>query len=372
MHILAGKSVPAGRPRRVRSMLKKSWDRLPACRVPCTSSFDACPDYAFDRLEAYPTPPRASISAGSVRRAAASAAGLLLVCCAAWAPSQLAAAEKLLRWKFAQGEQLVVDIAQTTVTEAGTRDKPERMTVEMTLQMAWRVDRVDADGTAQTTQAFRRLTAKTVAPGAPPVVFDSAAGGSPAKELKTLADAVSSLLHARFQVTLTPRGEIADVTRSAETDSLLAAVPAGTGLVRLLNKEGLNQTLRPALGFLPERAVRPGDTWTHTREVETPRGRVRLVSTYTDDGPVTVAARELERIRVSTAVHVPDGEPSYELEQPPPPRIQGVLLFDATAGRLAQSDLSQTLKSQATYRKKTVAVTATTTVTLKIAAAPAQ
>ena len=85
-----------------------------------------------------------------------------------------------------------------------------------------------------------------------------------------------------------------------------------------------------------------------------------------------MADRELERIRVSTVVHVPDGEPSYELEQPPPQRIQGVLLFDVAAGRLAQSDLSQTLRSQATYRKKTVAVTATTTVALRIAAARAK
>ena len=56
---------------------------------------------------------------------------LVLAC---W-PASLAAAEKSLRWKFTAGQQLVVELRQTTVTEARWRDEPQRMTTKMALEM---------------------------------------------------------------------------------------------------------------------------------------------------------------------------------------------------------------------------------------------
>jgi hypothetical protein len=297
-------------------------------------------------------------------------AAILLAGWLACRPASLAAAEKTLRWKFTAGQQLLVDLRQTTVTEARSRDEPQRMTTEMVLEMLWEVDRVDGDGTAATTQSFRRLAAKTVAPRVPPLVYDSAADTPPAPEVKTLAEALQALLKSRFPITLSRRGEIGGPPRTAEAESQLAHDPRWAGLVRLMTAEGVRQTLSPALGLLPSGPVKSGATWNQLRDVESPQGRLRIVAEYTYAGPMTDDGRALERIRVETTLRVIGGDPSAVLEPLPQQRMQGVLLFDAAAGRLVRSELSQTLTSQGTYRNKKVAMTATTTVTLQITAAP--
>ena len=231
------------------------------------------------------------------------------------------AAEATLRWKFSAGDCWRLDLRQTTVTETTGGNQPQRLTLDLAVQLRWQIDRVDAAGVAASMLAFQRLAARTIADDEPPVVFDSASQTPPAEQYKSLAAAVQPLLRSRCRMTVSARGEITDVAPVAETESLLASVPEWSAWSKLLSTTGIGHTLRPALGLLPAGAVPPGDTWSQSREVESPAGQLRLSSTFTYDGPVARAAPAADRIRVVSEVDLPAGVKSSPgaFGEPSPP-----------------------------------------------------
>ncbi len=281
---------------------------------------------------------------------------LLLAAVLTSTPAASAAAETPLRWNLPPGTRLNVRLTQTTRTETTVKNTVTSVQIESGCDLRWAVERVDADGTMQLTQAFTRLCLKTVSPDGQTSVYDSASAQEPAAEAKAIADAVRALLRVRIGMSLSRRGEILDVRRSAEMDSLLGNLPALSGWKTLLTKEGMSRTLHQALGTLPEAPVKAGDLWTATREMDTPLGKIVATDTYTYEGPARDGQRTLDRIRVTTALTpaaaaVPEKLPRQQLE--------GVYLFDAAAGLLAESRLTQTLLAEVPYTGGTIRVKTT-------------
>jgi len=277
-------------------------------------------------------------------------AGLVLATVLAWSSAASPAAETALRWNLPPGTLLNVQLTQTTRTQTTVKDAVTAVQIESGCDLQWAVDRVDADGTIQLTQTFTRLWLKSVAPDGKSSVYDSASVQEPAADARPIADAVRPLLRVRIRMSLSRRGEILDVQRSAEMDSLLGDLPALTGWKTLLTKEGMSRTLQRALGTLPEAPIKAGDQWTATREMDTPLGKIVATDTYTYEGPTRDGQSTLERTRVMT-----DLKPADDAAAPAPgerlPRqqLEGVYLFDAAAGSLAESRLTQTLLTEVPY-----------------------
>ena len=204
----------------------------------------------------------------------------------------------------------------------------------------------------QLTQAFTRLWLKTVSPDGKSSAYDSASAQEPAADAKAIADAVRPLLRVRIGLSLSCHGEILDVQRSAEMDSLLGDLPALTGWKALLTKEGMSRTLTQALGRLPEAQVNVQDQWTGTREMDTPLGKIVATDTYTYEGPTRDGQRVLDKIRVATDLK-PAGDAASPAaagsEKLPRQQLEGVYLFDTAAGLLAESRLTQTLLAEVPY-----------------------
>lgn len=290
-------------------------------------------------------------------------AALLLL--ASWAGA--AEERKSLRWKLQAGDDLTVQITQTNTLETPGPDRPLVAVVQLAMELTWHVDRVETDGAVQVAQSFTRFVVQTSGPEAPAVAYDSSSTAAPPAEMQELGQAVRRLLGTRCQVTLSARGEITGVQPASETDSLLRPTPGAAGGLRLLTRAGINQTLRPALGLLPPTPVAPGDTWQDAFESDAPAGRIRLVTTYTYQGPRSLEERLVERIDLATEATLPAGKsPLGDTAAPLPQHYRGTLYFDASAGRLVRSELQQTQVAEASYRGKPVQLKASNRVLLRI------
>ncbi len=243
-----------------------------------------------------------------------------------------------------------VRLTQATRTQTTVKDAVTSVQIESGFDLQWAVERVDADGTMRLTQAFTRLWLKTVSPDGKSSAYDSASRDEPAADAQAIADAVRTLLRIRIGLSLSPRGEILDVQRSAELESLLGNLPTLAGWKALLTKEGMSQTLQQALGTLPETPVTIGDRWSGTREIQTPLGKIIATAKFTYQGPTQTGDRVLERIGVATEV-IPAGDPASPAtaDKLPHQHLQGVYLFDAAAGFLAEANLTQTLLTEVPY-----------------------
>ena len=187
-------------------------------------------------------------------------------------PPPTQAAEIQLRWQLAPGTELHIQLAQTSKTETTIRDRVTAVAIDTGLDLQWNVDRVDTEGTLHVTQAFTRLWLRSVSPDGKTMAYDSSLPPDSAAETKAIADAVRSLLKLRVSMSLSNRGEILDVQRPPETDSLLGDLPALAGWKSLLTREGLQRTLHQAMGTLPEGPVDVGSTWSIVRQTESPLG----------------------------------------------------------------------------------------------------
>jgi hypothetical protein len=282
-------------------------------------------------------------------------------------PSPAQAAEARLRWQLAPGTDLQIQLAQTSKTETAIGDRITAVAIDTGLDMQWHVERVDAEGTLHLTQVFTRLWLRSVSPDGKTVAYDSAQAPDAAAETRAIGDAVRALLKLKIYLRLSHRGEILDVRRPPETDSLLGDLPALAGWKSLLTRDGMRRTLHQALGTLPEGPVDVGSTWTIVRPMELPLGPIEATDTYTYEGPGTDSQRPLERIRVATQLKLPDAAaPSQPPERVERQRLEGLYLFDAAAGFLAESRMTQTLVSEVPYGGGKIRVSTTNALLTKI------
>jgi hypothetical protein len=278
------------------------------------------------------------------------------------APSADAEA-KLLRWKLDEGDQFRVHVVQTTETETKVKEKSTGMSVQTAMEMLWKVDRVDADGTIRMTQAFTRLAMKTTDSDSKTAVFDSASSAHSSEEIEKIARAVAPLLRSRFTAAMSARGEIIKVVPTGETESLLVDVPALSQWKRLLTTAGIRQTLRQSFAVLPESSVADGDTWTASYDIDSPVGKIQVANTYTYKGTESENGASFEKITVVTQTKVEaEEQPLEEAALPTFRQYTGVFYFDSAAGRLVQSKLTQELSSEVPYRDTKIQAKANSTI----------
>lgn len=281
--------------------------------------------------------------------------------------------ETQLRWRFQPGEKLLVKIEQQTRTETEVNARPITMTVNMLFEMEWSVDSVDEAG-ARMTQEFTRIGLSATTPGAGAVEYDSQKDKNPTGAARDIASGVSPLLGARFQLSMSHRGEILEVSIPEPTAAALAAIPASSRVQTLLSKPVLSDMLRQAAVILPAAPVPLGHQWTTESEATTGLGLFKLTSHYTYRGPSPEVGPHVERIETETTAELkspmskgPAGQPRIQIKEH---EQKGVMLFDSEAGRLISGEVRQRLVTQQPYREITIVATTETTTKTSIAPKP--
>jgi len=283
-----------------------------------------------------------------------------------WSLATAAFAEPL-RWKLKQGEELLAKIdqkSQVASTLGGAA--PSIMTLDTSLELTWKVDRVDEQGTAKITQRFQRLRMKLEMPKSGAISYDSASQTKPSGDAKAIAAAIEPLLQAEIQLTLSPRGEITSVELSEEAAKSVGGLADASPLKALLSKEGLSNILKQSVVVLPEEEVKPGDTWQREANLTTALGTFKQTTKF-ELQPPEASAAEVARIASVS---------SLELEQRPAARPspatlkeqrqKGLILFDQSAGRLRSAEVEQELVTTSMLKDTPIQVKLNSTLSMTL------
>jgi len=255
-----------------------------------------------------------------------------------------AGAAEPLRWKLKPGDEFLAKIEQhSEVTSSLGGGAPTSITLDTSMELAWKVTAIDEQGAAKISQRFQRLRMKLELPKSGAISYDSASEARLTGDAKTIATAVQPLLDAEIKLTLSPRGEVADVELDEAAQKALAGLEASNPLKNLLNKEGMTNVLRQSVVVLPEEEVQPGDQWPRTTTLSTALGKFKQTTTFklleTDTKSPDVA-------RIETISNLELEEKQASKSRPSALKQQhqrGLILFDNTAGRLTSAGVEQEL-----------------------------
>ncbi len=271
------------------------------------------------------------------------AATLLLLTNFAFA--QANSAGKLLRWKLNPGEAIRVSFNQDMTMSTNMMGNELKSGADMGMVLRWDVAQVAPNGVLAIRQQIERLTMRMESPGGGgPIRYDSAAGGELTGMNKALASSMEPLIGVQFDQQMTNRGEILDVKLTPDAQAKLAKQPTGAQLKEMFSKEGMKSLLHQAATVLPEKPVKPGDSWKGTTETKSPVGKLVMDMTYTYRGTVMDSGRPLERIDVGMMVRFAKQANEMGLnvsvkEQ----KNAGALFFDAELGRFVRTEMRQTM-----------------------------
>ena len=274
---------------------------------------------------------------------------VLLACCLLGLVPSDAAAQKLLRWRLQPGETIQVRLAQKMDTAATIQGSELRSTVDMLMAMEWHVLGVDPDGTAEMTQSIERMKMTMQSPGLDTVVFDSAAAPETQGPARTIAAGIQPLLGVKFIQRMNDRGEIVDLRLSPEASAALERVPAGAEVKEMFSQEGLKSLISQAAAVLPDRPVRPGDTWQGQSVTSSPAGDLQMDMKYTYYGTQQRQGKALEKIGVNLQLSFPEtANPLGLTVRVKEQDNSGILYFDAAQGKFAETQLRQKMALETT------------------------
>jgi hypothetical protein len=292
-----------------------------------------------------------------------------------------------LRWKLQAGDQLTVDFTQHSTISSEVRGRSIEMINNWSMEMSWRVERVDDQGNAIIAQTLRRLTLDMTVPGTTrderaSIDTDQPADSDAAEEIR---QAILPLVNSEFTVTMSPRGQILAVEIPESTMQALRNAPSSMRARRLLTPDGLREVYSLAVIELPDETIAPNETWSATRPLAMAAFDGQLTNTYTYEGPVDREGATLDRISVAGTVAIeprpaadadgagqpaPSGESprTDSTDQPAAPSQSapngeivrllkiteqsstGEILFDRSAGNLASAQLETRLVTETPYR----------------------
>ncbi len=246
------------------------------------------------------------------------------------------------RWRLQPEQAYQIQVAWTSGQSRGTSfEISERSQAQLT----WQVLGVDDQGNFTLVQTLQSVMQTVDSPGVGLVEYDSKETADPRGAAVELANYWRPLVGVEFRRRLTPRGamllpEEPPAGQPLSTDTTL--------LRRDFGQDPWRGVLRGGYLQFPEQALEVNQEWNEGAETVLPglARRCAWTTRYKYLGPQPRdAAGPLERFQVTCQFSV---EPSNE---PPTIELQtqesdGILLFDAEAGHLVESQYRQELQLQ--------------------------
>jgi hypothetical protein len=247
------------------------------------------------------------------------------------------AQETKLQWKFKEGETFFVEDVVTTkytVTAQGlavNQDSEEKLTT----LTSYKVQKVTGDSIVLV------MTIEDV---------ETKGGGG----LTGTGKIMEKVKGAVFTVTITPGGK---VTKFEGFESLAKQLGDGDEdvakmLKAIITEEMFRQPLENSFGFMPDKAVKKGDTWTKDSVYPLgPLGEFKTASTYTYKGPgdggesigmkqsLTYAFKK--GAEIAGLFKIVKGNLKAN-------KAHGVFVFDADKGRMASASVSMQMNGSLT------------------------
>lgn len=272
---------------------------------------------------------------------------LLLASCWLISCGNVTQAADALVWKFAVGNEYNYQMVQEmdmTMNLGPTGNTATSM--KQTMDMKWKVEALDENGTATVTQHIHRMRMEITAPGQDTVLYDSDSDETPQGFAAMLAPMLSALTSEKFTVTMLPSGEVTNVDIP---DSFIEAMSRGPGAAMMggfATKEGFKTMAMQGSMTLPtaEELV-AGHEWSTSAEIANPAtGNVSIDTTYRYTGPQEIDGQQFE-VFVPTITTSFGGEGATAAIKVIKQETSGEILFNRTAGRLESSKIDQKMET---------------------------
>ena len=185
----------------------------------------------------------------------------------------------------------------------------------------------------------------------------------------TIAPMYEAMMQGQVDVTMTPRGEVTDVSIPDQVTAALKSVPGAAGMDDAATTEGFKKMFTQGAMTLPESAPTAGEKWSTNVQMNSPMmGKMVVDTTYEYQGTKDVDG-------ATCAVIAPTLTTKFEGNATIPMTIKdqsssGQILFNEDLGRLQSSLIKQNMTLGATIQNQTIQQTIdqTTNVTLTPAA----
>jgi len=268
---------------------------------------------------------------------------------AAASAANFAHAQKVLRWKFTDGQKLAIQFNQEMNTAATVQGNEVKTSMKMGMDMSWAVKSVSAAGVATMTQAIDRIQFDMQIPFLGNVKYDSQDKGEPTGVAAQIAKNVKPLIGATFTQEMSPRGEILDVKIDEATKKALEQGAAKALLKQFASEEGLKSLMGQSATVFPEKSVSKGDTWNNEFTTDSQVGKLKVKIEYTYQGSETRGDAEVEKIDMKINMDFQGGAlgPQFKVQQQ---NNQGTIYFDNQQGRLVESTATQDMTLKATIQ----------------------
>jgi hypothetical protein len=219
------------------------------------------------------------------------------------------------------------------------------------MELTWRVEKVEADGSARIAQTIDRLGQSIKNPRGE-VVVDSAQPPAPTDAAASqLGAAMKPMVGAAFSFTLTAQGDIRDIALSDKTRKALESLPPAAA--ELLRNDALKFVI-PTVP-LPAEPVKPGTTWSQKASfTDRLLGSRSLTTEYRYVESENRDSKPLDKIGIKIETMVTPAKDAQVQVDVKLMETRGTILFDRAAGRLVERSDKESARMNITNNGKAV------------------
>ena len=248
-----------------------------------------------------------------------------------------ASAQGPLTWTFKQGDTYKYAFMQTNESKVTINGQQNTSKIELNVDLAWSVNSVAADGSAELAQTVGRMRA-TFTLGGMVMKYDSKEKQATDPGAQEVAKVYDAIIGKPFTIKIGATGQVSDV----KVPEAVTAAAAGTNFARLadmgsfLSAKGVENLLNQVMPRVDPKAVAKGATWESELTIPVPPQSMKIKSSYTlaDPGPpatlnaeITTTITTAPGAVVNLTVNKQSGKATYH--------------FDKAAGRLVDSTVNQ-------------------------------
>jgi hypothetical protein len=252
-----------------------------------------------------------------------------------------------LKWKFEKGKPFYQELTTETKQDMQVMGQKITQFQKVTFYLSWNPVEQDKDGNWTVKQKIEGLKME-IEIGGNKIPYDSTKEGGPTNPL---SDFFKALVGSEFTLTIDKNMKISKIDgRDEFLKKLVKENPQMEPLLKtILSDEALKQMSDPAFSVVPDKAVKKGDTWTKTADLNMgPIGTFKSDYKYTYEGP---DESKMQKIKVDTTLKYQPPGPNAGSALPfkilkadlASKESSGTILFDSTKGRVGGSDMTMHL-----------------------------
>ncbi|HMC89837.1 MAG TPA: DUF6263 family protein [Gemmataceae bacterium] len=284
---------------------------------------------------------------------------------AACANQSAAQAQVTLRYKFKEGEKLHYNLEQKMKMEMNVAGQNVDMNMNQTVDMTWNVLAVDKDGKAKMTQSIDRIKFVMEGPMGK-AEFDSKDSKEPEGAIgQAIGPIFKALAAAEFSLTMDAQGKISDVKLPQKLQDALEKLPQG-GAGQMFSEDTFKQMANQGGLVLPAEAVSKMKSWDQNVDANVGFGKMKVANKYTYVGPTNRNGREVEQIAMKPKLTMEPSDNAAFTMKLKDQEAKGSAYFDKEAGRLVETNLTQTMDMEVSANGMNINQKLEQTVTMKL------